>query len=95
MLVVYDPRIFRDIIFLLIRRFFFPVHRIAFFSVCSRTSLLVEEVNKRKSVYDFVFVMVCMTVSSTSMQFKKRQKLFIHPIEFTALFTHYRFFVLK
>jgi hypothetical protein len=72
-----------------------PGYRAAFFNVCSKTSLSVEEMNKRKPVWDFVFVMACVTVSSTSVQLKKRQKLFIHPIEFTAVFTHYRFFVLK
>lgn len=70
---------------------FSPGYRTTYFNVCSKTSLLVEEVNKREPVYDFVFVMICMTVSSTSMQLKKRQKLFIHPIEYTAVFTRYRF----
>lgn len=63
--------------------------------MCSKTSLLVEEVNKRNPVHDFVFVTVGMAVPCTSMQLKKRQKLFIHPLEFTAVFTHYRFLVLK
>jgi hypothetical protein len=89
-LVEYDPRIFREIIFLPIR-IFFPGLQNNILQCVLQNFTISWRGEQGEPLYDFVFVVICLTFSSKSMQLKKRQKLSIHPIEYTAVFTRYRF----